>query len=111
MRAGRVCLTDLCRAGETDSGNPIRYRDWFESDATQRFLLHRSAVTGNEVLSISPAIDNAENPALIIRENQRGDAWGDEVGPWMGLPHQRTFQGDHLAMVPGGDRIGLRGSR
>ena len=79
MRAGRVCLTDLCRAGETDSGNPIRYRDWFESDATQRFLLHRSAVTGNEVLSISAAIDNAENPALIIRENQRGDAWGDEV--------------------------------
>ena len=80
MRAGRVCLTDLCRAGETDSGNPIRFSNWFESDATQRFLLHRSAVTGNEVLSISAAIDNAENPALIIRENQRGDAWGGCVG-------------------------------
>lgn len=79
MRAGRVCLTDLCRAGETDSGNPIRFANWFESDATQRFLLHRSAVTGNEVLSISAAIDNAENSALIIRESQRGDAWGDEV--------------------------------
>jgi len=79
MRANRVCLTDLCRAGETDSGNPIRFAHWFESDATQRFLLHRSAVTGNEVLSISAAIDNAENSALIIRENQRGDAWGDEV--------------------------------
>ena len=79
MRAGRVCLTDLCKAGETDSGNPIRFAHWFESDATQRFLLHRSSVTDREVLSIGTVNDNAENSALIIRESQRGDAWGDEV--------------------------------
>jgi hypothetical protein len=79
MRAGRVCLTDLCKAGETGSGNPIRFAHWFESDATQRFLQHRSAVTGREVFAISSAIDNAENSALIVRESERGDAWGDEV--------------------------------
>lgn len=79
MRSGRVCLTDLCKAGETGSGNPIRFRDWFESEPTQRFLVHRSTVTGREVLAISRVIDNAENSALIVRESERGEAWGDEV--------------------------------
>jgi hypothetical protein len=79
MRAGRVCLTDLCKAGETGSGNAIRFSNWFESEATQRFLLHRSMVTGREVFAISAFIDNAENSALIVRESERGDAWGDEV--------------------------------
>jgi hypothetical protein len=79
MRAGRVCLTDLCKAGETGNGNPIRFANWFESEATQRFLQHRSAVTGREVFAISAAVDNAEKSALIVRESERGDAWGDEV--------------------------------
>ena len=79
MRNDRICLTDLCRAGETAGGNPIRFAHWFESDATQRFLQVRSAATGREVLSINPVIDNAENSALIIRESERGEAWGDKV--------------------------------
>ena len=79
MRAGRICLTDLCKAGETAGGNAIRYRDWFESEPTQRFLAHRAEQLGVEVFSISRAIDNAENSALVIRENERGDAWGDKV--------------------------------
>ena len=95
MRHNRICLTDLCKAGETRSGNALRFSHWFESDATQRFLQHRSAKTGREVFAISGVIDNAENSALIIRESQRGDAWGDKV-VGMRLAAQLCVELEHL---------------
>lgn len=79
MRAGRVCLTDLCKAGETAGGNAIRFSHWFESEATQRFLAHRAEQLGVDVFSINRVIDIAENPAIIVRESEKGDAWGDKV--------------------------------
>lgn len=95
MRHNRICLTDLCKAGETRSGNPLRFAHWFESDATQRFLQHRSDKTGRPVFAISAVIDNAENSALIVRESQRGDAWGDKV-VGMRLAAQLCVELEHL---------------
>ena len=80
MRSGRVCLTDLCKAGETAGGNAIRFSNWFESEATQRFLRHRADQLGVEVFSIGSPSATTENSALIVREFEtRGDAWGDKV--------------------------------
>lgn len=80
MRSGRICLTDLCKAGETAGGNAIRFSNWFESEATQRFLRHRADQLGVEVFSIGSPNATTENSALIVREFEtRGDAWGDKV--------------------------------
>lgn len=95
MRNNRICLTDLCKAGETRSGNSVRFAHWFESDATQRFLQHRAAKTGRPVFSISSLVDNAEKSALIIRESQRGDAWGDKV-VGMRLAAQLCVELEHM---------------
>lgn len=80
MQGKRICLTDLCKAGETAGGNAIRFSDWFSSEATQRFLLHRAKQLGVNVFAIGAPNATTENSALIVREFEtRGDAWGDKV--------------------------------